>query len=131
MCNQFHYESTWLYNKAIMWNIKKKLCYYIFCNNNLYHKMRWWLDGKGLRLWLRNWRFKLDVGNVVSMTSSWGLVIGLTNPIKKIYKTIIGFSIGFYSKKKTKNDKNKKNHHLNMKTIIKHELRLNWKLIDN
>ncbi len=20
---------------------------YIFCNNNLYHKMRWWLDGKG------------------------------------------------------------------------------------
>jgi hypothetical protein len=35
-----------------MHDIKKK-CMYTFCNNILYHHVRWLLDGKGLRLWLK------------------------------------------------------------------------------
>ncbi len=30
-------------------NTQRK-CVYIFCDNNLYYHMRWWLDGKGLEL---------------------------------------------------------------------------------
>jgi hypothetical protein len=28
--------------------IFKKICVYIFCDNDLYHHVNWWLNGKGL-----------------------------------------------------------------------------------
>jgi hypothetical protein len=46
---KFQYEIIYLYTKVIMHNTQK-ICVYIFCDNNLYYHMRWWLASTSLGL---------------------------------------------------------------------------------
>jgi hypothetical protein len=40
----------------------------MFTNNKKFHRMKWWLEGKGLGL--RGWEFKFHFKNVVIMALS-------------------------------------------------------------
>jgi uncharacterized membrane protein SpoIIM required for sporulation len=43
-----------LYNKIVMHDIKKDIQnFHIFCNNQLYYNIMWWLGGKTFGLWPR------------------------------------------------------------------------------
>jgi hypothetical protein len=38
--------------------VLKNICVHILCNNNLFYQVRWWSDGKGLGLQLKDEKVK-------------------------------------------------------------------------